>query len=168
MDAKGRSSLPARFREGLGTGARVAVGSGKSAGGDRLDQAGKLNAEHSSDQKVILTSGLEPCISVYPLHEWLAFEERVSALPQFDPRIAMLRRIVVSGAVECELDRLGRILVPANLRQHARLGREVVWAGMGRHIELWDKEAFEAMRGEVLASATERQAIAARLAELGL
>jgi MraZ protein len=116
----------------------------------------------------VVTTGLEPCLVAYPMREWIAFEERLAKLPQFDPNVAMLRRIYVSGAIECELDKLGRILVPAPLRKHADLGREALWAGMGNHIELWSKDRFEAMREQVLDSEEARMAMAARLSELGL
>jgi MraZ protein len=104
----------------------------------------------------------------YPMAEWEAFEERLSKLPQFDPTVATLRRLVVSGAVECELDKLGRVLVPQVLRQHARLEREALWAGMGKHIELWSKPTFDAMRSAVLDDEATRAQMATRLSELGL
>lgn len=141
IDAKGRTSLPARYREVL-----------SAAGESRL----------------VLTTGLDPCVVAYPMSEWTAFEERLAALPQFDPSVAMLRRIYVSGAVECELDKLGRILIPQTLRQHADLKREATWAGMGKHVELWSKERFDALRDAVLDDPDKKMAVAARLAELGL
>ncbi len=141
IDTKGRTSFPARFREVL------------SAQGD---------------SRLIVTTGLESCLVTYPMSEWLAFEERLSSLPQFDPTVAMLRRIYVSGAIECELDKLGRVLIPSGLRQHAGLKRDLLWAGMGRHIELWSKDLFEQMRTEVLDDQGRRMEMAERLAELGL
>jgi len=80
----------------------------------------------------------------------------------------MLRRIYVSGAIECELDKLGRLLIPQSLREHADLGRNVLWAGMGRHVELWSKERFEALQQKVAADEDLRASMASRLAELGL
>ncbi len=80
----------------------------------------------------------------------------------------MLRRIYVSGAVEVEPDKLGRILIPSTLRAHAGLEREALWAGMGRHAELWSKPRFEALRATVLEDDDERVAMARRLSELGL
>jgi MraZ protein len=141
IDAKGRTSLPSRFREVL--------------------------ASHG-ESRVVLTTGLEPCVVAYPMSEWLAFEERLARLPQFDSSVTMLRRIYVSGAVECDLDKVGRVLIPASLRKHAGLGREALWAGMGRHAELWAKERFDALRESVLGDEERRQAMAERLAELGL
>lgn len=120
------------------------------------------------ESKVVITTGLDTCLVVYPMGEWMAFEERLAALPQFDAEVVTLRRIYVSGAVECDVDRVGRLLIPAGLRKHARLKKDALWAGMGRHIELWSKEAFEGLRDDVLANEERRLAIAKRLAELGL
>jgi MraZ protein len=100
--------------------------------------------------------------------EWIAFERRLLELPQFDADVVMLKRIYVSGAVECEVDKVGRLLIPAALRKHARLTRDALWAGMGSYIELWAKESFEDLRQEVLTDDDRRVAIAKRLAELGL
>ena len=97
--------------------------------------------------------------------EWAAFEERLAKLPQFDRAVQKLKRIYVSGAVECEIDDVGRILVPPTLRDHARLKKDVLWAGAGRYAELWDKEEW-AKHFET--TDDERRDIAARLAELGL
>lgn len=141
VDEKGRTSVPARFREAMSA---------------------------SGDSYLVLTTGLDPCLVAYPMREWLAFEERLSKLPQFDASVAMLRRIYVSSAVECEVDKHGRILVPASLRKHAALTRDALWAGMGRHAEIWSTERFERLRDGALEDPQQREAIAKRLAELGL
>jgi len=141
IDRKGRTSIPSRFRE-------VLTGLG--------------------DARIVLTTGLETCVVAYPYGEWLAFEERLAKLPQFDASVGMLRRIYVSGAVECEVDRLGRVLVPGPLRRHAGIERDAVWVGMGTHVELWDRARYESVRDAVLADPEKRMEMARRLAELGL
>ncbi len=118
--------------------------------------------------RLVITTGIDPCIVAYPMAEWIAFEDRLARLPQFDPEVAMLRRIYVSGAVECDIDKLGRMVIPATLRDHATLARDGLWAGMGKHVELWAKEKFEALRTNALADDQKRAQIARRLAELGL
>ena len=120
------------------------------------------------DSKLVLTTGLDTCLVAYPMAEWLAFEKRLSELPQFDADVVTLKRIYVSGAVECEIDKVGRLLIPAALRKHARLQRDALWAGMGAYIELWAKESFEDLRNEALSDQDRRLGIARRLAELGL
>lgn len=138
VDAKGRTSLPARFRD-------VLAGTG--------------------DPRIVLTVGLEPCLVAYPMTEWLAFEERFAKLPQFDPDVARLRRLLIGNAVECEVDRVGRILVPSLLRDHARIDRDVVWVGGVRNLELWARERFlEAMAN----GPDDVTALARRVSELGL
>lgn len=141
IDAKGRTSLPSRFRDVLAA---------------------------DGDPRLVITGGLDACVVAYPMREWVAFEERLAKLPQFDPSVATIRRLYVSGAVECDMDRLGRIIVPSGLREHATLQRNVLWAGMGRHIELWAKEKFESMRNAALEDDARRVEMARRLAELGL
>ncbi len=139
IDQKGRTSLPAKFREVLG-----AIG----------------------ERRIVLTSSLDPCLVAYTMPEWLGFEEKISKLSQFDRAVQKLRRIYVSGAVECEVDDSGRVLVPPTLREHAKLSKEVLWAGSGRYAELWDKQMWRDHTD--IASDEERAQMAARLAELGL
>jgi len=141
IDAKGRTSVPSRFREVM------------SAQGD---------------SQLVLTTGLDSCLVAYPMVEWIAFERRLSELPQFDADVVTLKRIYVSGAVECDVDKVGRLLIPAALRKHAGLKRDALWAGMGSYIELWAKASFEDLRQEVLSDEERRLGIARRLAELGL
>ena len=138
IDAKGRTSLPARYRDVL------------SSIGER---------------RVILTSALDPCLVAYTSPEWSAFEERLAKLPQFDRAVQKLKRIYVSGAVECEVDDSGRILIPPTLRDHAKLQKDVLWAGSGKYAELWDAKAWKA---HFDTTDEERGQISARLAELGL
>ena len=57
---------------------------------------------------------------------------------------ARFRRLYLSAAVECEIDKQGRILIPPGLREHAELDKDVLWAGMGRTAELWAKEHWRA------------------------
>lgn len=141
IDGKGRTSLPSRFREALAA---------------------------TGDARLVVTTGLDGCLDAYPLQEWIAFEERLAKLPQFDESVTMLRRIYVSGAVECELDKLGRLLIPATLRQHAQLERDVIWAAMGRYVELWDKALFDQRHRAVLDDPEQRTQLKRDLKELGL
>jgi len=144
IDAKGRTSFPARFREAL------------------VDQGepGTKTVKH-----MILTTGIDRCLVAYTPAGWDAFEARLKALPQFDPAVVQLKRIYVAGATECEIDGHGRLLVPPMLREYAALKRDVVWAGMVEKIELWARELWNA---QVALESTDRQAIARALGELGL
>jgi MraZ protein len=138
IDAKGRTSVPARYRDALSA---------------------------SNERRIVLTSALDPCLVAYTPSEWAAFEERLAKLPQFDRAVQKLKRIYVSGAVECEIDDVGRILIVPTLREHARLKKDVLWAGAGRYAELWDKEEWSK---HFDTTDDERRVISSRLAELGL
>jgi len=138
IDAKGRTSLPARYRDALAS---------------------------LGEKRIIVTSALDPCLVAYSPPEWFAFEEKISKLPQFDRAVQKLKRIYLSGAVECDVDDSGRILVPPTLRDYAALKKDVLWAGSGKYAELWDKAAWSK---HFDTSEDEREDIQQRLAELGL
>ena len=121
--------------------------------------------EATGERRIVVTSALDPCLVAYTAPEWAAFEERLGKMPQFDRAVQKLKRIYVSGAVECEIDDVGRILVPPTLRDHARLKKDVVWAGSGRYAERWDKDEW-ARHFET--TDDERHSMSSRLAELGL
>jgi MraZ protein len=145
IDAKGRTSLPSRFREVL----RQHADAEEGARGDRL----------------IVTTGIARCLVAYPPAEWNAFEARLAGLSQFDPHVVQLKRLYVAGATECALDKHSRLLIPPMLREYAGLRRDVVWAGMVTTIELWDKELW---KEQTASSRGNRDAIARALTELGL
>lgn len=138
IDAKGRTSLPARYRDVLST---------------------------LGERRIVLTSALDPCLVAYTMPEWTSFEEKLSKLPQFDRAVVKLKRIYVSGAVDVEVDPSGRILIPPTLRDYASLEKNVVWAGAGKYAELWDKKSWGT---HFDTTDDERREISARLAELGL
>ena len=117
------------------------------------------------ERRIILTSALDPCLVAYTSPEWNAFEEKLAKLPQFDRAVQKLKRIYVSGAVECDVDDSGRVLVPPTLREYAGLKKDVLWAGSGKYAELWDAEQWKRY---FEATEDDRNEIGARLAELGL
>jgi MraZ protein len=117
VDAKGRVSLPARFRD-------VLVSDG--------------------DSRFVLTPALfDPCLHLYPMRAWEEFEKKMLELPTLERNAVRFRRMYVSAAVECELDGSGRVLIPPHLRERASLEKEVLWAGMGRILELWSKTEWD-------------------------
>jgi len=102
---------------------------------------------------------------MFPHNRWLEIEDRLASMSQMQPEIASIRRLLVSGAVECPFDGQGRILVPAHLREYGGLEREITIAGVGPRIEIWDSAHFD----EELSSIRERgREVSAIAAELGL
>lgn len=117
IDAKGRTSLPARFRESLA-----------AAGEPRI---------------VLMQYPHWRAIAALPQSVWNELVKRVMAASPLDARFQRNVLRFVSSAHEVDLDVHGRVLVPPALRGWAGLQREVVWVGMGSIIHLFDKAAYE-------------------------
>ena len=131
IDDKNRLTLPARFREELGAG-------------------------------VVVTRGLDECLNVFAREEWgRVVSRQLDALDPFSREAREMERYYYSGAVEVEVDRQGRVMIPAPLSTYAKLGREVVVAGVRNRLEVWDREAWRKQRDEFEGSA---EHVAERLA----
>lgn len=90
----------------------------------------------------VITVGLEGCLYIYPNDEWEVFAEELKKLPGAkDARD--LRRKFMSNATDCDTDRQGRFLIPAELCEEAGLVKDVVFSGNINKIELWSKERWE-------------------------
>ncbi len=93
-------------------------------------------------EKFILTKGLDGCLFAYSQNEWLNFEEKLKTLPLTNKNARDFVRFFLSGAIECEIDKQGRFLIPSNLRSYAKLDKEIVIIGVGTRIEIWDREVW--------------------------
>lgn len=114
LDSKGRLIVPQKFREQLGA-------------------------------EFILSRGMDHCLNLYTKESWEAFIEKLSQVPELsNPDGRKVARFFIAGATTCEVDKQGRILIPSVLREFAKLDKDVVLAGVGNRIEIWDKQAWEA------------------------
>lgn len=120
------------------------------------------------DACLAITTSMDRCLVAYTLEDWRAFEDRLARESSFEPAIVALRRLYLSGVEYCDIDKMGRVLLTANLRDHAGLAKDVVWAGMGKKIELWDTATFEDIRAQIVNDPVTHQSMMGRLAELGL
>lgn len=114
----------------------------------QLDEKGRLiipaRYRPHLAQGAILTRGLDHNLVIYPDDTWRAVSERLNELPITHPTARALRRLLFSGAVEIALDRQGRVLIPAYLREYAALNGEVLIAGMETFLELWQPSNWRA------------------------
>ncbi len=94
-------------------------------------------------EQFVVTKGFDGCLFVFAQEGWEAFEEKLQALPMDKPEARMLGRFFIAGAIDVEVDKQGRILIPANLLQHAKIEKEAVVAGVGNRAEIWSKEEWE-------------------------
>jgi MraZ protein len=132
LDDKNRLTLPARFREAFQDG-------------------------------VVVTRGLDGCLYAYRRPDWdRLVESRRAAMDPLSPEGRRIQRFFFSGAAEADLDKQGRVMIPVQLLEHAKLGREVVVAGVHDRLEIWDRAAWRKELAEVEGSAED---VAERLAE---
>lgn len=117
LDAKGRVSLPRKFRDEIGS-------------------------------RIFVTKGLENCLYVYPAEGYAAFLENLMSASDFDRNSLALRRHFTAGASEVEIDSAGRVSLTPALRAHAAVSKDVIVAGVGDRIEIWDAEAWAAYQAE--------------------
>ena len=90
----------------------------------------------------VVTKGLDGCLFVYDLKEWNAFEEKLKALPLTNKNARKFVRFFLSGAASVEVDKQGRVLLPASLREFAKLEKDVVLIGVASRIEIWSKDMW--------------------------
>ncbi|MEW6574380.1 MAG: division/cell wall cluster transcriptional repressor MraZ [Bacillota bacterium] len=93
--------------------------------------------------RFILTKGLDRCLFGFTLQEWGKLEEKLHRLPFARAEARAFTRVFFSGAAAVDVDKQGRILVPANLREYAGLAKDVVILGVSSRVEFWAREEWE-------------------------
>ncbi len=136
IDDKNRLSMPAKFRQEMG-------------------------------KKVVITPGLDSCLFIFSMKEWEKISERLSvtegSMLQADNR--GFNRYLLGGAVEVEVDAVGRMLVPEHLRLKAKLKTKVVFIGVKDRVELWDENVWESYSKDIERKA---DALAEKLGQAGM
>lgn len=115
--------------------------------------------------KFILTKGLDNCLFIFSLEEWAKFEEKLKNLPVASKEARAFVRYFFSGAVECEIDKQGRLIIPQNLREHAKIEKELVAIGVLSRVEIWSKREWESYSTNADLG---YDGIAEKMAELGI
>ena len=119
LDTKGRLAIPGRYRDEL--------------------------VERCDGQLVVtVNTNKENCLWVYPMDEWKRVEQKVVSLPDFDPNHQKLKRFFIGYASDTEMDKSGRVLLPAPLREFAMITKEIYLIGQGNKFELWNEELWNA------------------------
>ena len=124
LDAKGRMAVPAKFRK-------------------HLDACCKGHL-------VVTIDHSDHCLQIYPMPEWEAVEKKLIELPSLNLQVRRLKRMLLGYATECEMDNNGRILLPAKLREHAGLTKNIVMIGQGNKFELWNEQTWNALMDDCL------------------
>ena len=90
----------------------------------------------------VVTKGLDGCLFVYSKSEWGNIEEKFRNVPLTTKDARKFARFFFAGAASCEVDKQGRILLPANLREYAGIDKEVVSVGVYSRVEIWSKDRY--------------------------
>ena len=93
----------------------------------------------------VVSKGMDGCLFVYANEDWTAFEQKLTSLPLINKEARKFARFFLAGASQVEVDKQGRILIAANLREFAGLDKDVVLVGVGSRIEIWSLEKWESM-----------------------
>ncbi len=93
-------------------------------------------------KQVVITRGLDVCLFVYPASAWRQTAEKISRLSLGQADSRRLSRFLLAGAVETEIDSLGRVLIPDYLKDFAGLKTRVVIAGVNERLEIWDERRW--------------------------
>ncbi|MBF7083252.1 division/cell wall cluster transcriptional repressor MraZ [Desulfallas sp. Bu1-1] len=124
-----------------------------------IDSKGRLiipaRLREGLGDKFIVTKGLDGCLFAYPPQEWSALEQKMRSLPFTRADARAFVRFFFAGATECEIDKQGRVLIPANLREYAGLEKEVVVIGVSSRVEIWSLERWERYNAESASSVEE-------------
>lgn len=113
----------------------------------------------------VVTRGIDNCLSVYTKDTWQVLAEKVAKLPISKANTRAFSRHMLTGAMELELDKQGRIVLPDYLRRYGALAKKVVVAGVSDRLELWDSAAWEQYRASTEKSSSD---IAETLDELSV
>ncbi|MBI3634005.1 MAG: division/cell wall cluster transcriptional repressor MraZ [Candidatus Yonathbacteria bacterium] len=116
-------------------------------------------------KKVVVTRGLDNCLFVYPIKAWQKMSEKIAELPIGQADTRGFGRFMLAGAVESDIDTIGRILVPDFLKDFAKLETQVSVIGVHDRVELWNKDLWDNYRNRIEGQA---DALAEKLGEVGI
>lgn len=94
-------------------------------------------------EKFIITKEIDNCLSLYTQEEWDLLVDKLNKLPTTNRKAVAFKRFKLASAFYCEPDNNGRIMIPQNLREYAGITKEIVSAGNGNKVEIWDKSKWE-------------------------
>ncbi|MDB6046947.1 MAG: cell division/cell wall cluster transcriptional repressor MraZ [Gammaproteobacteria bacterium] len=96
--------------------------------------------------RLVVTVDRDQCLLIYPLPEWEQIERKLMSLPSLHAQARRLQRLMVGHATDLELDGHGRVLLPPELREFAKLERHGMLIGQGNRFELWDETRWNERR----------------------
>lgn len=134
-----------------------------------LDEKGRLaipkKLRTELEGGAVVTRGLDDCLFLYTKKEWEKLAEKLASLPFAQANTRAFARLMLAGAMDVEMDKQGRVVVPEYLRKYAGIGKEVIVAGLYNRLEFWDKATWAEYKKRTEAESAQ---IAEQMGELGI
>ena len=134
-----------------------------------LDPKGRLTIparfRTELESGLVIARGQETCLTVYPQAVWQEMSENLARLPRTHGTVRSYSRLMFSGAHEATLDKMGRVLIPAFLREYAGIDQQATVVGVNTVLEIWNPEAWQATYEN---ECEERETITAAIADMGV
>ena len=115
-----------------------------------LDEKGRLAVPKkfrpNINKGAVVTRGLDNCLFLYTKTEWQKLAEKLANLPFSQANTRAFARLMLAGAMDVDIDKQGRIMLPEYLRSFAGLKKNIVVAGLYNRLELWDQKNWEAYK----------------------
>ena len=115
--------------------------------------------------RAVVTRGIDSCLTIYSIEEWKKLTNKLEDLPISQTKARSFARMLLSGASDVTLDKLGRILIPDYLKEYAKLEKEVVILGISNKIEIWNRAVWEEYKKENESNVSQ---LAEELKDLGI
>jgi MraZ protein len=115
--------------------------------------------------KVVVTRGLDSSLFLYTLDEWKKLAEKLASLPISTANTRAFSRLMLAGAMDCDIDKQGRIILPGYLKEFAKIKKRLVFAGLYSRVELWSEELWTKYKAQTEKNSN---AIAEQLGSLGV
>ncbi len=128
----------------------------------------EILSSNYSMRLVFVNDAFDHCLCAYPVDEWNKLMDKIKEMPQTLDAVKYYMRRVIGSAVECEIDKQGRVLIPSALRADSGLNSEAVLIGQGNKMEIWDKKEFEEVADPSKFDGEALQEHKERLSNLGL
>lgn len=114
-------------------------------------------------EKFVVTKGLDKCLFVFSPEEWDKLDNKLSEQSLSKGR--KIQRFFYGGMTECELDKQGRLLIPQSLREYADISKDVVFVGLAKRAEIWNKDEWDKQNTEFIEDADD---VALQMEDLGI
>lgn len=124
LDAKNRFAIPTKYRSQL--------------------------TDDGCHSVVLTIDTDEQCLLLYPLKVWEDIEQKLQALPSFQPATRRIQRLLIGHATEIDMDSHGRLLLPQLLKEHAGLDKKMILVGQGKKFEIWSEACWQEQRSQWL------------------